>query len=118
MSFTDRVLDVLLTLLSLGKSKFAEIRKRRISLVDYFKQEVSLVAQKHGEVLLQCKNTISFGITLRRLEGQGDEEITRFGSMLFTRGVSGARVVAKGKIQTVADQEFKGYGASNGNYPW
>ena len=85
--------------------------------MDYFKQNMSRVAEKHGERLLLCNNKISFGITLSCLEGKANAEITRFGSMLFTRGVSGARVVAKHKVLTVAGHEFEGYGASNSSYP-
>jgi O-phospho-L-seryl-tRNASec:L-selenocysteinyl-tRNA synthase len=37
--------------------------------------------------------------------------------MLFKRGVSGTRVVARGKEQTVAGHAFAGYGAHCDAYP-
>lgn len=43
--------------------------------------------------------------------------VTFLGSMLFKRGVSGTRVVARGKKQTVAGFSFEGYGAHCDNYP-
>lgn len=43
--------------------------------------------------------------------------VTFLGSMLFKRGVSGTRVVARGKTQTVAGHTFKGYGAHCDAYP-
>jgi O-phospho-L-seryl-tRNASec:L-selenocysteinyl-tRNA synthase len=44
-------------------------------------------------------------------------EATFFGSMLWARGVSGTRVVARGATATVAGMAFGGYGAHCDNYP-
>jgi O-phospho-L-seryl-tRNASec:L-selenocysteinyl-tRNA synthase len=43
--------------------------------------------------------------------------VTMFGSMLFKRGVSGTRVVARGMRQSVAGHSFEGYGAHFDEYP-
>lgn len=43
--------------------------------------------------------------------------VTFLGSMLFKRGVSGTRVVARGKRQSVAGRAFTGYGAHCDAYP-
>jgi hypothetical protein len=43
--------------------------------------------------------------------------VTLLGSMLFKRCVSGTRVVARGKRQSVGGQEFRGYGAHCNDYP-
>ena len=39
------------------------------------------------------------------------------GAMLFKRGVSGTRVVAQGKVQSIAGHSFQGYGAHYASYP-
>lgn len=43
--------------------------------------------------------------------------VTQLGSMLFHRGVSGARVVARGAPATVGPLTFKGFGAHCDAYP-
>eukprot|EP00884_Botryococcus_braunii_P013568 jgi/Botrbrau1/22211/Bobra.168_1s0042.1 len=43
--------------------------------------------------------------------------VTFLGSMLFSRGVSGARVVAPGKVAQVAGFTFNSYGAHSDHYP-
>ena len=42
---------------------------------------------------------------------------TYLGSMLFTRNVSGTRVVKPGKTQKISGFEFDGYGSSTDAYP-
>lgn len=44
------------------------------------------------------------------------KHVTFLGSMLFTRFASGARVIARGKTQTVAGIQFQGYGAHCNDY--
>ena len=61
-------------------------------------------------------NPISVGMTLSSLvvERDGapsDAAVTFFGSMLFSRCVSGTRTVARGKRQDVGGVAFEGYGA-------
>jgi hypothetical protein len=43
--------------------------------------------------------------------------LSMLGAMLFKRGVSGTRVVAQGKVQSIAGHEFQGYGAHHDSYP-
>lgn len=43
--------------------------------------------------------------------------VSKLGSMLFTRCVSGTRVVARGQRKSIAGVEFEGYGASVKGYP-
>ncbi|GAB4820637.1 hypothetical protein N2152v2_007683 [Parachlorella kessleri] len=47
----------------------------------------------------------------------GAPGVTMLGSMLFRRCVSGTRVVARGKRQSVGGKEFVGYGAHCDDYP-
>ena len=43
--------------------------------------------------------------------------LSMLGAMLFKRGVSGTRVVAQGKVQSIAGHSFQGYGAHHASYP-
>ena len=42
---------------------------------------------------------------------------TYLGSILFNRGVSGTRIVAKGTLKEISGHQFVGYGASADLYP-
>jgi len=77
------------------------------------------VAAEQGErVLTTPHNKISIGVTLERLQSH-PKGPSYFGSMLFTRNISGARVVAPEKDvkKSVADISFLGYGSHTDNYP-
>ena len=45
------------------------------------------------------------------------QSLSMLGAMLFKRGVSGTRVVAQGKVQSIAGHRFQGYGAHHASYP-
>ena len=68
-----------------------------------------------GERVLDTPdNPISVGMTLSTLlppDASGDAAVSMFGSMLFSRCVSGTRAVPRGKRQEVAGITFDGYGA-------
>ncbi|CAM9381576.1 unnamed protein product, partial [Choristocarpus tenellus] len=101
------------------------------------RQRLRDCAEANGERLLETPgNTISFAITLRTLTSQasaGDcrdqareasptvpepgEAAAFLGSMLFTRCVSGTRVVSQGQDKTVGGIRFEGYGAGVRDYP-
>lgn len=49
-------------------------------------------------------------------EDVGRQRITQLGSMLFARGITGARVIARGDVKKVAGYEFHSYGASITGY--
>mmetsp|Transcript_19336 Transcript_19336/g.30974 ORF Transcript_19336/g.30974 Transcript_19336/m.30974 type:complete len:160 (+) Transcript_19336:1191-1670(+) len=91
-------------------------------MIPEFKSMLERLAAKHGERVLetQRRNTISFALTLDNIvhgAAHSSKVISEFGSMLFTRGVSGARVVAPGMTKSVAGISFNNYGASYDNYP-
>ncbi|KAK7242199.1 selenium transferase [Aureococcus anophagefferens] len=46
-----------------------------------------------------------------------NDKVTKFGSMLFTRCVSGTRVVAPGKTQVIGPEAFSGFGRVRGRLP-
>lgn len=46
------------------------------------------------------------------------QELTFLGSMLFSRYVSGCRVIVQGKVKVVGGVELRGWGASSCGYPY
>ena len=124
------ILDLFITLLSMGLNGYKHLLDDRKKTMFEFQKKFEEVALKYGERILSCpKNTISYGITLdtlsQPLEGESEssdsiqkEKMTSlFGSMLFTRCVSGTRVVSKGSSKIIAGEEFVGFGSSTIDFP-
>ncbi|PNF28476.1 O-phosphoseryl-tRNA(Sec) selenium transferase [Cryptotermes secundus] len=111
-------MDVFITLLSLGVNGYKNLITQRKEMYTYLKEELTKVALKHGERLLETKNNpISLGMTLTSLAGSDSKTVTMLGSMLFLRCVSGTRVVTGADLKEVAGYKFEGWGAHNSNYP-
>ena len=125
------VIDLFITLLSMGLEGYKKVLEERRRLSGLFQSQLERIAEKFGERTLKCpRNTISFGMTLDKLvcvesEQTGDagvalkeqnKLITKFGSMLFTRCVSGTRVVAKNETKTISGHTFVGFGSSHDSY--
>ena len=118
------MVDLFITLLSMGLNGYKGILEERRRLVDVFRVNLDALAKKFGERMLDCpRNTISFGITLDTLVNNDEDkkkknvQITRFGSMLFTRCISGTRVVPTGETKTISGHTFQGFGSSYDEYP-
>jgi len=99
--------DMFITLLSLGVAGFKSLLARRKNNLVKLKQDLAHLADRFGLTLLDTKNnTISVAMTV----GKEGKAATHIGSMLFTRGVSGTRVVtATNKV--VEGYMFEGWGA-------
>jgi len=122
------ILDLFITLLSMGLDGYKRLLDdRRLLMVD-FKSRFEEMALKYSERALVCpNNTISYGITLdtlsQPLEGGSAESINKaemtsmFGSMLFTRCISGTRVVSRAQSKIIAGQTFNGFGSSTEGFP-
>ncbi|XP_067003463.1 O-phosphoseryl-tRNA(Sec) selenium transferase [Anabrus simplex] len=111
-------MDVFITLLSLGVNGYKNLITQRKEMYTYLKEELSKIAFKHGERILETKNNpISMGMTLTSLSGSDKKSVTLLGSMLFMRCVSGTRVVSGADIKEVTGYKFEGWGAHNSNYP-
>lgn len=112
------VLDLFVTLLEMGQDGYENLRRSRITLASgEFRAMLIRVAERNGErLLISQRNTISFAITLTSTTSA---DASLFGSMLFTRGVSGARVVKRhGNIARLHENyTFTGYGSSCVDYP-
>jgi O-phospho-L-seryl-tRNASec:L-selenocysteinyl-tRNA synthase len=125
------IIDLFITLLAMGLKGYTRLLEERTKILETFPCRLEEVAKKHGERLLICPgNTISFGVTLDGLarpkhdhESEGDytksiaKEISSFGAMLFTRCVSGTRVVPRAHDTTIGDYKFEGFGSSTSNFP-
>jgi O-phospho-L-seryl-tRNASec:L-selenocysteinyl-tRNA synthase len=124
------IVDLFITLLSMGLTGYKRLLDERTSMLETFPDRLDSVAKKYGERLLLCpSNTISFGITLDALpRQQRDDETTEdytkavakdtssFGAMLFSRCVSGTRVVPRAQTKVMSGEEFVGFGSSTSNY--
>ncbi|KFV80396.1 O-phosphoseryl-tRNA(Sec) selenium transferase, partial [Struthio camelus australis] len=111
-------LDVLITLLSLGTSGYKQLLKERKEMFSYLSSELKKLADIHNEKLLDTPhNPISLAMSLKNLDENNDAAVTQLGSMLFTRQVSGARVVPCGSVQTVNNYTFKGFMSHTNDYP-
>eukprot|EP00903_Cladosiphon_okamuranus_P005368 g5361.t1 len=135
-------LDLFVTLLSMGEEGWRRLLAEREALVEPFRRRLRELAESNGERLLESSdNTISFAITLDTLANPAGDETgppntnlstnggaassaagtpasAFLGSMLFTRCVSGTRVVPRGQHKSVGGVGFTGYGASVNGYPY
>ncbi|XP_053560060.1 LOW QUALITY PROTEIN: O-phosphoseryl-tRNA(Sec) selenium transferase [Bombina bombina] len=110
-------LDVLITLLSLGASGYKNLLKERKEMFVYLSNELEKLATTHNERLLNTPhNPISLAMSLNNLDEVSGTSVTQLGSMLFTRQVSGARVVARGTSQTINGYIFNGFMSHSNSY--
>merc|ERR1719189_775827 len=90
-----------MTLLSLGAAGWRGLLQDRKKNAEWFQERLTQVAEREGLRVLRCPaNRISFVVDLsplaRSLESKGlgdSDHLTFLGSALFTRRVSGPRVV-------------------------
>jgi O-phospho-L-seryl-tRNASec:L-selenocysteinyl-tRNA synthase len=107
-------IDIFITLLSMGKNGLIDLIQKRKILFHRFYDQLSQWAKNNNESILSSKqfSPISIAISLKHLP---NERLTELGSMLFTRQISGARVVKLGTKQTIDTYEFINYGAHSSN---
>ncbi|XP_064602411.1 LOW QUALITY PROTEIN: O-phosphoseryl-tRNA(Sec) selenium transferase-like [Liolophura sinensis] len=112
-------IDLFITLLSLGAQGYRKLLHKRKDMYIYLHQKMTVCAERYGERILQTKhNPISIAMSLSKLSSQDARLITEVGSMLFTRFVSGTRVIASGGTESViGGRTFRNFGAHYDNYP-
>ncbi|XP_076166175.1 sec synthetase isoform X2 [Ptiloglossa arizonensis] len=86
------IMDVMITLLSLGMAGYKQLITQRKEMYSYLKEELEKLAAS-----LQQVNMLR--------------------SILFLRNVSGIRVIAATECKHVVSHKFEGWGAHNSNYP-
>lgn len=106
--------DMFITLLSMGKRGLGDLIQKRKNLFQLFYERLSQWAKDNDELILSSKqfSPISIAISLKHLT---NEHLTELGSMLFTRRISGARVVKLGTKQTIDTYPFINYGSHSSN---
>lgn len=114
------VLDLLITLLSMGESGYRQLLLDRLELYPVLKEGLAAVVQRHCEyglhVLPAKRNSISIAVAFDSTHPRTD--LTFFGSMLFSRSVSGCRVVVRSdKSTSISGSSFVNWGAHANNYP-
>ena len=112
------ILDLFITLLSMGVHGYQQLLQERSRLVPIVREGLEKFAAKFGQrVLLTPRNSISIGVSLEA-SGLSEKDLSFFGSMLFQRNVSGCRVVTKSYKQTnISGVVFSAWGAHSAEYP-
>lgn len=106
---SSQTLDVFMTLLSLGKEGYTRLVQERKENFVYLRQKMRNLSTRHNERLLITKrNPISIAMTLEYFDRT---KVSMIGSMLFTRGVSGCRVISTTDLKTIDGYKFQGWGS-------
>ncbi|KIH45370.1 putative O-phosphoseryl-tRNA(Sec) selenium transferase [Ancylostoma duodenale] len=102
--------DLVLTLLSQGRRGLMETYEKQKRMFHKMKRRLSSFANEIGECVYDVEdNLISLALTLSSIP---KEKQTLFGSILFNRGVSGARVVMSTTSKTLIEgYEFMNFGS-------
>jgi len=112
----------------MGENKWNQLKKEQKENYVYFKNLLKKVFENNSgnneltvikeRVLETPNNPISIGLTLTTLQNENNKDITRLGSMLFSRCVSGCRVVVPKTNCTISKFVFDDYGSHIENgYP-
>lgn len=105
-------MDLFITLLNIGKRGYLELLNQREKLFDYLKSELIKVTEDFGgEVLDTPGNRLSIGFSLTQFESLHRKFFTEIGSMMFSKFVMGARLVAPGETKVIEGHEFKNWGS-------
>lgn len=114
--------DVVITLLRMGKKKYLSMLDDCEAMYGYLREEISKLGEKYDEKVIEnAGNPISIGkivynlslfpfittfiaLTLTNIP---EENLTEIGSMLYTRNISGARVVTTTEVKNICDFRFE-----------
>uniref|UniRef100_A0A182LWR3 O-phosphoseryl-tRNA(Sec) selenium transferase n=1 Tax=Anopheles culicifacies TaxID=139723 RepID=A0A182LWR3_9DIPT len=108
-------LDVLMTLLSLGKKGYESLMQEQKEAHKMLLDGLTHLAQTHGEHILPCRNPISIAMSLVSFQGNSSGRLEMIGSMLQKRGVSGCRVVTTTESKTIDGNTFLRWGSHSSN---
>ncbi|CAL1288683.1 unnamed protein product [Larinioides sclopetarius] len=105
-------MDLFITLLNIGKKGYLDYLEKRKELFIYLKTELQKVSEEFGgEVLEIPGNHLSVAFAFTQFESLHHKVFTEIGSMLFSKFVMGARLVAPGDAKEVGGYEFKNWGS-------
>lgn len=107
----SQMLDVLMTLISLGRSGYQSLINEREKNFQFLKERLQKFASEHQEMVPQTEsNCISLALSLKTFVSKSTMlTVTELGSMLHTRGVSGLRVVPIGVTKCIEGYELKSW---------
>lgn len=106
---SSQTLDVFMTLLSLGRDGYMRLVQERKDNFMYLRQKLRNLASRHNEkILITKRNPISVAMTLEYFD---KSKVSMIGSMLFTRGVSGCRIVSTADTKMIDGYKFQGWGS-------
>ena len=115
------IIDLLITMLSLGSSGLKAKYKERKELLKYFYKKFEDLLALTGDRVLDLKqNSISIAFTVSGIlekVGLDKGKATELGALLFKRRVMGARVVGHGKKE-ISGFVFTNYGSHVEDYPF
>ena len=111
--------DTFITLLHLGVKGYKQLLSERVENFKYLLDKLEQIAKIHsGKVLVTPHNQISIGLTLDIFKKCDSSQLTSLGAMLFTRFVSGTRVIpADGNSKTIGNYSFNNFGAHCNDNP-
>jgi O-phospho-L-seryl-tRNASec:L-selenocysteinyl-tRNA synthase len=113
------ILDLFLTLLSMGEQGYSNLLNERQRILPLFYQGLSIIARKFDlDILNSAKNSISFAVKIDKCPSRNDS-LTFLGSMLFLRNVSGCRVVSvrDSHVTCISGYDFVNWGSHLSCYP-
>jgi O-phospho-L-seryl-tRNASec:L-selenocysteinyl-tRNA synthase len=117
---SSQSLDTLITLLSMGGEKLKQLLDERKELFAYLKVKLNELAEKYGEKVIETtSNNVSMALSLKNfVSSNSEKELTQIGSMLYTRNVSGVRVLTQfgNEKEIVQGIKLKNYGTHVNNY--
>jgi len=114
---SSQSLDVLMTLLSMGSDGYKQLLRERKECFSYLKSKLeTLGANTNEKALVTPNNSISIAFSLSGLGGS-QKDFTQIGSMLFTRNVTGVRVVAPGDTKEIGGVVFQNFNSHYNSYP-
>jgi O-phospho-L-seryl-tRNASec:L-selenocysteinyl-tRNA synthase len=88
------VLDLFITLLSLGKKGLQDLLAERKSMFSYLSEQLTPLAAKYGERVLQTPgNPISLALSMNNTAKACKKSPKEIGAILFHRCSSGVRIV-------------------------
>lgn len=100
---SSQTLDVFMTLLSLGKNGYLKLIKEREAVFQHMNDTLMNLNDSSVSVIKTKNNPISIAIALNSYASE-----MNLGSMLFKRGISGARFVSTCEIKSIDGYTFKG----------
>ncbi len=101
----------------MGSDGYKQLLRERKECFSYLKSKLeTLGANTNEKALVTPNNSISIAFSLSGLGGS-QKDFTQIGSMLFTRNVTGVRVVAPGDTKEIGGVVFQNFNSHYNSYP-